>query len=398
MQACFVSRDEQLREFVAELVGAGICFATPGQPLPPAELYIWDFEPGTAPLASFDAWNHLFLIDRADLEAFAQQAQSRAACVLLKPISRPAFEAFLEIYRKQAEIKSGAQNAQALESDRDLLLQHLLQANLKLQEFDQERTNFLARALHDLRTPITALQGICGLLVDGELGPLTTQQRELISRMHNSSRRLARLGTGMFELSVNGRVQRTLQFEPGDIRRCVDQAVYEISGLAREKELRVASRIDSPNATFLIESHQIEQLLVNLLENACKFTPRAGEIEIHGYPVSWDSNTPSTCELAGPHNAYRVDIRDSGPGIEPSLLTAIFEQYTSYGGANDRSGGGLGLAICKLIACSHGGHIWATSSKRGAAFSVILPFEPRGAVARRNPLAEASRYPAVRAI
>ena len=80
-----------------------------------------------------------------------------------------------------------------------------------------------------------------------------------------------------------------------------------------------------------------------------------------------------TTDLHTP-NSFRVDIRDSGPGISTEHLDSIFEEYTSYSGGHDRSGGGLGLAICKLILSRHQGRIWAESSSDGAVFSFVLPF------------------------
>ncbi len=116
--------------------------------------------------------------------------------MLLKPLNRRTFEAFLDTHRQHWKSETDLQDARQLKSDRDVLLQHLLQANLRLQEYDQERTNFLARALHDLRAPLTALQGFCGLLFDGKVGPINTQQRELLGTMQNSTKRLARLTSG----------------------------------------------------------------------------------------------------------------------------------------------------------------------------------------------------------
>jgi K+-sensing histidine kinase KdpD len=71
-----------------------------------------------------------------------------------------------------------------------------------------------------------------------------------------------------------------------------------------------------------------------------------------------------------------VDISDSGPGVPSQLEEKIFEQYASYSGARDRSGGGLGLAICKAIVASHLGIIWATPSQDGGRFSFVLPLDP----------------------
>jgi signal transduction histidine kinase len=333
----------------------------------------------------------LFLVDPKDLTAFGEQIQSKPVCLLLKPVTRPAFEAFLNSFRQRWESRVSKREAEQVRSDRDELLQQLLQANLRLQEYDQERTQFLARALHDLHTPLMSLRGICGLLLEGEAGPLNPQQRELLQRMENSSRRLARLSSGMFELSIEGRVQRPVQLEPGDIEGCVQNALHEVDAFVQEKQLLVVSHVGPPPTTVFMESQQIEQLLINLLENACKFTPRFGEIQVHGYPVCWDFDRSSPKNPAGSPNSYRIDITDSGPGIPSTMLDAIFEQYTSSTAPNDRSGGGLGLAICKLVASAHKGRVWATSCKNGAMFSLILPLDPRAADERPRRLSVESR-------
>lgn len=400
MLVCLVSSDSCLFDFVKDVVGPGFSSSQPGSTPPAADLYLWDFNPDSElpKIANVDGSNHLFLVDRQDLPKFGEFVQDASVSMLLKPLNRPTFEAFLGTHRQHWRSKFQHHDTQALRSDRDQLLQHLLQANLKLQEYDQERTNFLARALHDLRAPLTALQGFCGLLLEGQVGAINSRQEDLLRIMYNSTRRLARLSSGMFELSVHGRVRRSLQLEPADIESCVNQALNEVSATAQEKKLRLISRLDPPKTTIFAETQQIEQLLINLLENACKFTPRAGEIEVRGYSVYWDPKQPKLQDATAFPNAYRIDIKDSGPGIDPGYIESIFEQYTSYGGASDRSGGGLGLAIAKLIVSAHGGRIWATSSSQGATLSMILPFEPGGAGGRPSPMNETRTHHKARAV
>ena len=72
-------------------------------------------------------------------------------------------------------------------------------------------------------------------------------------------------------------------------------------------------------------------------------------------------------------NSYRIDISDSGSAIAPEHLESIFEEYTSYAGGRDRSGGGLGLAICRLIIDQHRGRVWAQNTNKGPMFSLVLP-------------------------
>ena len=117
---------------------------------------------------------------------------------------------------------------------------------------------------------------------------------------------------------------------------------------------------------MFIETQQIEQLLHEPAENACKFTQSVATSKFAVVPFigihyrSW--MTPALAP-----NAYRIEIRDSGTGIDASVLDSIFEEYTSCSGPNDRSAG-LGLAICKMIVNAHGGKIWAASSRKGPNF------------------------------
>ena len=141
--------------------------------------------------------------------------------------------------------------------------------------------------------------------------------------------------------------------------------------------------IEPPPETLLFDKSQMEQALVNLLDNARKFTPRNGAIEIRGYRYFWERRACNTNPFGaaadrrrrqlGIPNAFRVDIRDSGPAIPAIHLRTIFEEYSSYGGGPDRSGGGLGLAICRMILQQHNGRVWAESQSAGAAFSFVLP-------------------------
>jgi signal transduction histidine kinase len=146
--------------------------------------------------------------------------------------------------------------------------------------------------------------------------------------------------------------------------------------------------MDEPDQDLFFEPEQIVQLLVNILENACRFSPRRSAIEIKGYSYFWERRSPTVRQRISHSNrrrrdearmnCYRIDIVDSGPGILPEHLNQIFEEYTSYSGGNDRSGTGLGLAISKGIVHLHHGRIWAEPRKQGATFSFVLPYAVAG--------------------
>jgi signal transduction histidine kinase len=381
-----ISTDVELyklcREILADIPDSGrsctVLAVAPNAAWREADLHIWDFCSNLSLPDHFN-WNpmrHLFLVDRKDLPIFQERIGTGEGNVLLKPVTRATLATFLS-----PAVSNGA--AKSLRADRDEILQCLIQTNLKLQEYDQDRTTFLARAVHDFRAPLTALSGYCGLLVSEPLGPLNESQKEVLRRMQNSAKRLSRMASAMFELSVGRHVKKRPDLQPGDIRECLDQALHEIAPFADEKSISITPEFDPCGEGLYFEAGQIEQVLINILDNACKFTPKAGTIEIRGYPFFWErrhncSTLPTQAErrrrtIVDQPNSYRVDISDSGSAIPEEQLHRIFEEYTSYAGGRDRSGSGLGLAICKMIITQHEGRVWADNRDSGPVFSFVLP-------------------------
>jgi signal transduction histidine kinase len=395
MEVVLVSKDTNLQKICRELLGEilgrnwGFTVADVDAPIPSADLYIWDFHPGMALPENPEWQKHIILLQREHLPCM-QESNFPAVNVILKPFTEATLRSFLEqsvaLRVQQDALGDRIQN---LYADRDQLLQCVIQANLKLQQYDQDRTNFLARAIHDFRAPLTALSGYCGLLLGGHLGDLLPDQREVMQRMQTSAQRLSRMANAMFELSIRQRVDRPQSLEENDIQETVDQALHETLPFLEEKHISVAVNLKSPGHPLLFEKAQIEQLLINLLDNASKFTPRNGSIQINGYPFFWDRRRSNATHLHSADrrssqnrsaNSYRIDVRDSGPGIPEAQLEQIFEEYTSYSGGNDRSGGGLGLAICRMIISQHEGQIWAQNTTEGTVFSFVLPFRRPSAI------------------
>jgi signal transduction histidine kinase len=190
----------------------------------------------------------------------------------------------------------------------------------------------------------------------------------------------------MLKLSIRQHVDRELNLEKADMRDCVEQALHEVALFLEDKRITIKFEMEPAPEGLFFDRSQMEQTLVNLLDNACKFTPRNGTIEIRGYPFFWERRNWRTTSLdqtverrvrqIEAANSFRVDISDSGPGIPAVHAARIFEEYTSYSGGHDRSGGGLGLAICRMILQQHRGKVWAESHSAGAVFSFVLPVQP----------------------
>jgi signal transduction histidine kinase len=389
MNVALISRDESLQRLCREALSSlpdGHCnllVASEDGPPPAADLSIWDWEDR----GRFPRWAeqppgnaHIFVISRAEAAAILDGAAFPAVTLVLKPVNVDTLRTLV----KQAA-------SRAWRKDRDAMLDSLLATNLRLQEFDQDRMNFLARAVHDFRTPLTAVNGYCGLLLSEELGPLTAAQKEVLERTLHGVRRLSRLAAALFQWSSGQRLGMQSQIREADIRECCRQALHEIKPFTDGKNISVELVLEPPEEPLHFDPAQMEQVLINLLENSCKFTPRGGHIAIRGFPAFWERRSVGTSAPGFPverrhsvsrrANVYRMEVSDNGMGVAPEQMRTIFQEYTSYGGGKDRSGSGLGLAICKRIIEAHDGRIFAESAHQGVTFIFMLPFTPAGASA-----------------
>ena len=190
-----------------------------------SKVCLWDYElgDGNPSPEQLGSSRIFYLVPPSQLEFLLQSAPAAEGHILLKPVTRAVLRAFL---RSVAPLKANAASADVgtLRANRDDLLQRLLHANLRLQEYDQQRTNFIARAVHDFRAPLTALSGFCGLLASGELGPLDDQQKEALERMQHSTKRISRMASAMFDLSIGAKVNPKPDLREGDIRERIKQA------------------------------------------------------------------------------------------------------------------------------------------------------------------------------
>jgi signal transduction histidine kinase len=297
----------------------------------------------------------------------------------------PSGHSTLRILRRNASVRDGRKRSENVSSIGDHRSrgsrQNSFVGNSKVQTPEGDRS--LARVVHDLRTPLMASSGYCDLLLGGAMGALRDEQADLVERIRHSLGRLARMTEAMLQLSAGGRdLEAQVQLKSTPIQTCIEHALHETASLARKKEITVAVEVAKAGTNLPLDPEQIERVLINLLENSCKFTPNGGKIRIRAYRVARHklSRNPEQRKLAaGPASQYgtpwglRVDVVDTGTGISAENLDKVFEEYASYGGAENSSGRGLGLAICKTIVTAHGGRIWAESHRGGAKISFILP-------------------------
>lgn len=339
------------------------------------DVYVWDVESSPSvpnAMTAAEGAIKIIIVKKRSLSSLRRKLSGPDFMYLQNPVTSLSLRAVWDSAIAQLKLRrSDGVRSASLKLDRDKLLQQLLQTNLKLREHDQERANFLARSVHDIRVPLMAVQGYCGLLLAGQVGPMDPEQTQILERIQRSLTRLCRLVEAMMDLGAGSPAQTKLRLGNGSIDACVQQAVHEVLPYIENKQICLNADVEAPEGPLLFDSEQLEQVLVNLLDNACKFTPKGGSITIKGRSIAsdgldkagWLENT------AG----YRIDITDTGRGINSDHLEQVFDEHTSFGDTMDRSGSGLGLAICRMIIQAHHGRIWANPGTQGASFSFVLP-------------------------
>jgi len=234
----------------------------------------------------------------------------------------------------------------------------VLQDLTRMRRLEVIRRDFVSNVSHELRTPLASLKALTETLEEGALEDPPAARRFLL-RMENEIDNLTQLVTELLELSRIESGKVPLKQKPMRPAELVEKAFDRMQLQAERTGLKINFECWSNLPYVNIDSNRMEQVLVNLIHNAIKFTPPGGEISIH---VSQNEN-----------NVVFV-VRDTGVGISSDALPRIFERF--YKADRSRSGGGtgLGLSICRHLVEAHGGKIWAESEPgKGSSFYFSLP-------------------------
>ena len=205
-------------------------------------------------------------------------------------------------------------------------------------------------------------------------GPQQEDQFEAVARRQRGLKRPG--ATTRFDLSIGKNLDWRCNLQTARIETCIQHALDEIGPAVLDKQIAVSVNVIDGGAPLYSETARIERVMVNLLKNAAKFTPKGGRIAVSAYPVSEsEKDKYILTRPTGPvqPQAYRVDVTHTRSGSLEQNLENVFEECTPYRGPMDRSSGGLGLTICEAIVMAHGGRIWAENHSAGARLSFVLP-------------------------
>ncbi len=266
-----------------------------------------------------------------------------------------------ELVAVLGELEEKREELERLNSKLEASNVELNDANAKLRELSDMKEEFLALTTHDLRSPLTVISGVINFFTSGRLGDLTAEQKNMVTMMERNTQSLIELVNDLLDASKLESGTLRLDLTATDLRALVSESHETMSPLAREKDITLVEKIPDDLPPILADRAKFRRILVNLLSNALKFTPKGGHVEINA-------------ERAGAF--LRVSITDDGVGIAPDDLARLFdkfEQARSRATRNEK-GTGLGLYITRQLVELHGGKIEVKSELgQGSTFSFTIP-------------------------
>lgn len=273
--------------------------------------------------------------------------------------------------RRKAEdaLRELNENLEHLVAERTTELQA---AVIRAEAADRIKSAFLATMSHELRTPLNSIIGFTGIVLQELAGPLTSEQSKQLGMVQGSARHLLELINDVLDLSKIEAGQLEVRSEAFDIRASVERVMTSMKPMAERKSIDLDCELsaDVPG-TMVGDKRRTEQILLNLLNNAIKFTDM-GSVKLSitaGADVTPGDQTES-------HDVLRISVTDTGIGIKPDDLGNLFQpfQQVDSGLTRQHDGTGLGLTICRRLTDLMGGRISATSEwKIGSCFTVTLP-------------------------
>jgi PAS domain S-box-containing protein len=236
----------------------------------------------------------------------------------------------------------------------------LRELNAELVRANQLKSQFLANMSHELRTPLNAIIGFAEAIRDGVAGEPSGEQREFAEDIAQAGRQLLELINNILDLSRFEADAMELNLAPCDVGGLVDEVLRILRGLARRKDIELKADVDPRPLELTADPIKLKQVLYNLLANSIKFTDPGGRVEV---------------QARQDREFVRIGVSDTGIGIAPEDLVAVFEEFRQVDPSlrREHEGSGLGLALVKRLVELHGGEISVESQPgKGTTFTVAL--------------------------
>jgi signal transduction histidine kinase len=268
--------------------------------------------------------------------------------------------------RKQAQL-------QLIETNQQLAI-----SNQELARTTRHKDEFLANMSHELRTPLNAILGITEGLMDEVFGLLSEEQKRILPIIERSGNHLLELINDILDLSKIEAGKLVLDCSLTDVNRLCQSSIMFVKQQSMQKKLHLIMEVAPFLPEMMIDERRIRQVLINLLNNAVKFTPDGGQITLEVMLESVNAASDGVMSENNPTHWLHFAVIDTGIGIAPEALKTLFQPFVQIDSALNRQydGAGLGLALVKRIVELHHGYVNVTSELDiGSRFTISLPYD-----------------------
>lgn len=264
------------------------------------------------------------------------------------------------------ECTSGSDELAAVDRAMHRMDSELKEAAKREQEIMQLKQHLMDMVAHDLRTPLTNLSAVLEILLDDDENPASEFQTQMYRRGQNSIKRMMTLTNDLLLLDKADAGMLQIQPEQTNLMEIIQSCIGLVEQIAGARKVKIERQ--GTCGQLVADENRLEQVLVNLLTNAIKFSPSDSTVSI------------ATDDLG---DRYEIKVSDEGRGIPPEQVPYVFDRFRQVTAADSAEGrgAGLGLAICKAIVELHNGQISCHSEVgKGTVFNIILPKEPANIV------------------
>lgn len=263
-----------------------------------------------------------------------------------------------------------------------ILYEEIKNANIRLEQLERLKSDFISIVSHELRTPLTAIKNSLDIVLNGKTGELSPAGHKFMDMAKRNVERLSGIINDLLDLSKVEAGKMEFRFKKENINPTIEFVKSTFENLAKEKNIKIKSNLINDNPKLYVDSSRIEQILGNLISNAIKFTPENGQIEIQTQIIDGENINENILYdqdfkfLNKTGKYYKISVKDNGIGIEKEDINKVFDKFRQIENSlNRKTGGtGLGLPIAKQLVNAHNGFIWVESKvKEYTKFSFCLP-------------------------
>lgn len=237
----------------------------------------------------------------------------------------------------------------------------LRQANTRLKELDEAKDEFVSMASHQLRTPLTVIKGYLSMLLEGDMGKVTKQQKEIIQTAYDGAERMVFLIGDLLNVSRLQTGKFQIENQPTNLSEVIDHEVSHLQESAANHQLKLTFNKPKDFPKFMLDEAKIRQVIMNFIDNAIYYTPAGGSIDVR---------------LEATDQAIVFTVNDTGLGVPKAEQHHLFSKFYRAGNARKMrpDGTGLGLYMAKKIIVAQGGAIIFKSEEgKGSTFGFSLP-------------------------